>query len=77
MFDGTKISLSLATENGLISGNFQNFGFWQFGDDEALSTAQLRDSLPQATPVPLPAGLPLLVTALGGLAWLRRRTGRA
>jgi len=77
MFDGTKISLSLATENGLISGNFQNFGFWQFGDDEALSTAQLRDSLPQATPVPLPTGLPLLVTALGGLAWLRRRTGRA
>lgn len=27
--------------------------------------------------VPLPAGLPLLITALGGLVWLRRRNARA
>jgi hypothetical protein len=26
-----------------------------------------------AAPVPLPAGLPMLAVALGGLAWLRRR----
>ena len=77
IFGTDEISLGLTTENGLISGDFRNFGFWQFGDEDALTTAELRDAVPQATPIPLPAGLPLLITALGGLAWLRRRTGRA
>jgi hypothetical protein len=76
-FGAEQISLSLTTEDGLISGDFRNFGFWQFGSDDALATSALRSALPQAVVVPLPAGLPLLITALGGLAWLRRRTGRA
>lgn len=73
-FGADMISLGLTTESGLISGDFANFGFWQFGEGDALTTAQFRDALPQATPIPLPAGLPLMLTALGGLAWLRRRT---
>lgn len=76
-FGTEQISLSLTTGDGAISGDFRNFGFWQFGSDDALTTSALRSALPQAVVVPLPAGLPLLVTALGGLAWLRRRTGRA
>jgi len=76
IFGTDEISLSLATENGPISGDFRNFGFWQFGENDALTTAEFRAAVPQATPVPVPAGLPLLITALGGLAWLRRRTDR-
>ena len=29
----------------------------------------------EATPVPVPAGLPLAVAGLGALAWVRRRKG--
>ena len=76
IFGTDEISLGLATENGPISGDFRNFGFWQFGENDALTTAEFRAAVPQATPVPVPAGLPLLITALGGLAWLRRRTDR-
>ncbi|MEI4232563.1 hypothetical protein [Roseovarius sp. D22-M7] len=75
-FGVDQISLGLATDDGAISGDFRNFGFWQFGDDGALTTAAFRGSLPQAVVVPVPAGLPLLLTALGGLAWLRRRVAR-
>ena len=70
------IRLAFDTDGNEISGDFQNFGFWEFGDDEAISTSALRDAVPQATPVPVPAGLPLLITALGGIAWLRRRHSR-
>ena len=77
IFATEEISLSLATNNGEISGDFTNFSSWQFGDENPLTTAEFRDAVPTATPIPLPAGLPLLITALGGLAWLRRRTGRA
>ncbi len=76
-FGTEQISFSLTTGDGLISGDFRNFGFWEFGTEDALTTSELRSALPQAVVVPLPAGLPLLITALGGLAWLRRRTGRA
>ncbi|MGI3210793.1 VPLPA-CTERM sorting domain-containing protein [Roseovarius tibetensis] len=75
-FGADQISLSLATDDGTISGDFRNFGFWQFGSDEAVTTSAFRDALPQAVVVPVPAGLPLLITALGGLAWLRRRVAR-
>ena len=60
-----------------LSGDFGNFGLWQFNDTEALTTAALRSALPGAVVVPLPAGLPLLLSALGGLLWMRRRGARA
>jgi len=75
-FGSDLTSLSLATGDGLIFGNFRNFGLWQFGTDDALTTAAFRGALPQAVVVPAPAGLPLLLTALGGLAWRRRRVAR-
>lgn len=41
---------------------------WTGNDSAATATAQIA-----ASPIPLPAGLPLLISAIGGLAWFRGR----
>lgn len=76
-FNSDFIRLAFDTDGNEIAGDFENFGFWEFGDDDVRTTSQLLAELPQATPIPLPAGLPLMLTALGGLAWLRRRNRSA
>lgn len=72
-FGSDLTALTLDTPNGAISGEFRNFGLWQFGTAPALTTAEFRSALPQSVVVPVPAALPLLLSALGGLAWMRRR----
>ncbi len=72
-FGSDLTALTLDTPNGAISGAFRNFGLWQFGTAPALTTAEFRGALPQSVVVPVPAALPLLLSALGGLAWMRRR----
>ena len=72
--DGDLVDLTLQTSNGVVAGQFLNFEFWSFGDGSEYSTAGLA-SLYSVSQVPLPAGLPLLVTAFGGLIIARRRKG--
>ena len=76
-FGADLVSLALDDGSGGISGDFRDFGLWQFGEEAPLSTAEFRAALPRATVVPVPAALPLLLSALGGLALLRRRGTRA
>jgi probable HAF family extracellular repeat protein len=44
-----------------------------FGNNGSATRGFLLTPASATTPIPLPAGLPLLAAALGGLAWLRRR----
>ena len=66
---GDLVSLILDNGSRKVSGTFRNFAFWDLGGT-AYTTADLTAA---TTPVPLPAGLPLLLAGLGGLALLRRR----
>jgi len=52
-----------------------NFEFFDFRDGRFLLDAT--GALAAVAPVPLPAGLPLLLAGLGGLALMRRRKARA
>lgn len=62
-------SLNPAGCNGYPSGNH---GFWNADGISGLPDRIM--ALPDTPPaVPLPAGLPLVLTALGGLVMLRRR----
>ena len=76
-FGADLVSLTLADGSGGISGDFRDFGLWQFGEAAPLSTAEFRAALPRSAVVPVPAALPLLLSALGGLALMRRRGTRA
>lgn len=77
LFDGDLVSLTLNSSNGPISGDFRNFGLWQFDRSDLLTTAELQSAVPQTAVVPLPAGLPLLLASLASLACLRRRSSCA
>ncbi|GHF53433.1 VPLPA-CTERM sorting domain-containing protein [Seohaeicola zhoushanensis] len=63
------VSLAFLDDEREVSGLFRNFTYWEL-DGTRYSTEALASA---ATPVPLPAGLPLLLAGLGGLALLRRR----
>lgn len=65
-------SFSLATTGGTTSGMFANWSEWNFADDVRLSTEALFDTVNLA-PIPLPAGLPLLLSAVLGLGIVARR----
>ncbi len=65
---GDTVSLTLATLSGNVSASFANFGFWEV-EGRRYSAADLAE----VAPIPLPAALPLLLTALLGLGILRRR----
>lgn len=54
-------SINVGSGSALISG---------IGDVGTFGVAVASESL---APIPLPAGLPLLLSGLGGMAWLRRR----
>ncbi|MFN4153317.1 MAG: VPLPA-CTERM sorting domain-containing protein [Paracoccaceae bacterium] len=64
------VKFGLNTAAGKVSGSFTNFDNWLFGDGRSYATSELAANF---APVPVPAGLPLLLGALGGLALLRRR----
>lgn len=71
--DGDTVSLAFTGEAGPISGIFNSFEFWSLGG-ETYSTSDVAARVGGGmTPVPLPAGFALLLTALGGLAVARRR----
>ncbi|WP_210115058.1 choice-of-anchor K domain-containing protein [Roseovarius aestuariivivens] len=55
-------------QNGVLNSQFVS-------PEGTANTGTLRAEFTSAIPgtIPLPAGLPLLLTGLGGLAWLRRR----
>ena len=70
------VSLALRIEDGAtFRASFRDFEFWLFSDTDALTTDALLERFadPAPAPVPLPAGLPMLLAALGGLTLLRRR----
>lgn len=69
MLDGI-VSFGLNTVAGRVFAQVTNFDRWTFGDGQSFATADLADSF---APVPVPAGLPLLLGALAGLTALRRR----
>ncbi|TGD63033.1 VPLPA-CTERM sorting domain-containing protein [Tabrizicola sp. WMC-M-20] len=71
LIDGV-VQFALTTVAGKAMGSFINFDTWLLGDGTRYTARDLAD---QFAPVPLPAGLPLLLGALGGLALLRRRKG--
>jgi len=54
------------------SGTFTDgaFGFYNYSQNQVLYAGITEDVLP---PVPLPAGLPLLLAGLGAFGWMRRR----
>ncbi|WP_103333536.1 VPLPA-CTERM sorting domain-containing protein [Pseudotabrizicola formosa] len=70
LVDGV-VQFALTSVAGETLGRFVNFDTWLLGDGTRYAT---RDLAAQFAPVPLPAGLPLMLAALGGLALLRRRT---
>lgn len=72
--DADLVTLALRTPDGPLSGLFRNFAFWELGGVR-YDTDTLAD-LKAVAPVPLPAALPMLAVALGGLALLRRRARR-
>ena len=55
------------------SGSFADgaFGFYNFSQSQVRYAGITEEVLP--APVPLPAGLPLLVAGLGAFGWMRRR----
>jgi hypothetical protein len=66
---GDRVDLVLAAVNGPLSGSFLSFETWVVGG-RTFAAADLAATI---APVPLPAGLPLMAVALGGLVVLRRR----
>ncbi len=68
---GNEVMLSFLSAGDLLTGRFLNFETWSVGGT-SYSTAALSALLSPAQ-VPLPAGLPLLLVGLGGLALVRRR----
>lgn len=83
-FSGSGTSLNVTTQiittssargSGTITYSGAPFNLFTFDHDQAsgnigFTVTELRATL---APVPLPAGLPMLVAALGGLALIRRR----
>ncbi|SFQ97825.1 VPLPA-CTERM sorting domain-containing protein [Poseidonocella sedimentorum] len=67
---GNRLELSFLSGGDLLSGTFLNFGTVVIGG--ARYTASEAAALIAAAPVPLPAGLPLLLAGLGGFGLLRR-----
>ncbi|MCO8145148.1 hypothetical protein NHN26_07900 [Rhodovulum tesquicola] len=70
--DDDTYMLRLMTGQGELSGGFRNWQDWLFADGSRLSTAEFAAALAPA-PVPLPAGLPLLLAGLAGFGALRLR----
>ena len=71
---GDQVDLSFLSGNDTLSGSFVSFESWIVGGT-TYSTAGLSQALlPSA--VPVPAGLPLLLTALLGIGALRRKRTR-
>jgi hypothetical protein len=71
---GDLIALALDIRaDTLFAASFRNFEFWSFSDTDPLTTEALVARFAQPGPVPLPAALPMLLAALGGIALLRRR----
>lgn len=68
---GDRVDLLFLSGADRLTGQFRNFGAWVV-DGRSFSAAELADEVSLAA-VPLPAGLPLLLSALGGIALLRRR----
>jgi hypothetical protein len=67
---GDLVALSFMSNGDLLEGPFRNFQSWMVGG-VSYDTAGLAAAV--AAPVPVPAALPLLAAALGGLVALRRR----
>ena len=51
------------------------FGFYNYSQAPVLYAGITEDVLPPPNPVPLPAGLPLMLAGVGAFAWMRRRQG--
>ena len=49
------------------------FGFYNYSQSNVRYAGLTEEVLPPASPIPLPASLPLLLAGIGGLAFLRRR----
>lgn len=64
--------LSLQTMGGVAQARFTNWNFWSFSDETSFTTAAL-DARINVSAIPLPAGMFLMLGALGGLGLLRRR----
>lgn len=69
--DEVEIAFDIAS-GGQFGATFRNFENWSLGGTR-YTTAELQAAV---AAIPLPAGLPLLAGALGGLALLRRRNRR-
>lgn len=69
--NGDQVDLSFLANGDVISGSFLNFNDWRV-NGQRYTAASLQDAL-DLQPVPLPAALPLLLAAFGGLSLLRRR----
>lgn len=67
--NGDQVDLLFFSGADRLTGEFRNFGTWVV-EGRSFSAAELADEVGL---VPVPAGLPLLLSALGGIAWLRRR----
>jgi hypothetical protein len=82
IFSQTYTPLTTAGATSLSFGNTSSSGFlinfgpdaWDIGIDNISFDVK---AVSTTTPIPLPAALPLLLAALGGMAMLRRRTTAA
>jgi hypothetical protein len=75
--DAWSVGITVTAEDGQsLYGLFRNFETFLIGGTER-SYAELRDAFtPAVAPVPVPAALPMMLAALGGLGWAARRRRR-
>lgn len=77
--DVTELSFSSVDNGGVLFADGA-FGFYNFSQANVRYAGITEEVLPPASPVPVPAALPLLLTALGGLGfagWRRKRLHKA